>query len=79
MYIDCDPKIIFALKDWSEPGEWGFSGPEAEKHFADEVESYDGKEIIKIKKTNEGYYDITFIDGHCLEAVSGLHLMMLAN
>ena len=69
-----NPKIIFALKDWSEPGEWGFGGSKAKEHFADRVEAYDGDEIIKIERETDGYYNIEFADGHRLEAVSGFHI-----
>ena len=69
-----NPRIVFALKDWSEPGEWGFGGPKAKEHFADEVEAYDGDEIVKLVRACAGYYDIYFEDGHRLDAVAGCHI-----
>ena len=70
------PRIIFALKDWSEPGEWGFGGPKAEEQFADEVEAYDGEEIVKLDRETDGYFNIEFADGHQLQAVSAFHIEM---
>lgn len=68
------PKIIFELKDWSEPSEWGYNGPDAETLFEGLVKDYDGDEIVELELECSGYYNIKFADGHELSAVSGFHI-----
>ena len=72
-----DESFIFQVTDeYANPDSWGYDSEEDFKH---DVLDNNGKKIIYISETMDGYYNIELEDGTELDYVSDTHIIKSAN